>query len=70
MLHPYSIFFKAMWETPPTARDDVVPERTYRMRWRLWWSYAASRRAAAERTAATTPVQPTPRKAPGGGMAG
>ena len=74
MLHPYSIFFKAMWETPPTAHDNAFPERTRRMRWRLWWSYAARRRAAAARAAAglaaTVPVQPSPTEAPGGGIAG
>lgn len=74
MLHPYSIFFKAMWETPPAAHDDVVPERTRRMRWRLWWSYAARRRAAAERAGASTtaspPLQPGPTKAPQGRVAG
>lgn len=75
MLHPYSIFFKAMWETPPAVHDDeAVPERTRRMRWRLWWSYAARRRAAAERaaagTAATTQMPTSPTKAARGGIAG
>lgn len=74
MLHPYSIFFKAMWETPPAAHDDAIPEPTRRMRWRLWRSYETIRRAAAERpdtgSATTTPIPTTPPKAPRGRVAG
>ena len=56
MLHPYSIFFKAMWESPQAAHDDAFPERTRRTRWRLWWNHAARRRAAAERAGASTAI--------------
>ena len=74
MLHPYSIFFKAMWETPQAATDDAVPERTRRMRWRLWWSDTVRRRHAADRraagTAASTSLTSTPAEAPRGSIAG
>jgi len=73
MLHPYSIFFKAMWDTPQAPHDDAVPERTRRTRW-LWWSAAARRRHAAEQGPAdagsTTTPTPTPTRAPRGGIAG
>lgn len=74
MLHPYSIFFKAMWETPEVAHEaEAVPARTRRMRWRQWWSYTARRRAALERRAAdaaTPAARSNPSGAPRGGVAG
>jgi hypothetical protein len=72
MLHPYSIFFKAMWETPPTPHNRAVPERRRRMRW-LRWS-AAGRRHAAEQAVAdagsTGPLTLTPTRASRGGVPG
>ncbi|CAN5795282.1 hypothetical protein BH23ACT10_BH23ACT10_36940 [soil metagenome] len=75
MLHPYSIFFKALWDESAPHRhphdDDPVPERGRRFRWSPWWRYAAQRRVAAEqadRDQVNVPVMPNPWQAPRGGI--
>lgn len=73
MLHPYSIMFKAMWEVPPSSRDDAVEgddRRTRRLRDRLRRSYARVRRALgriATDDAQTPAIAPGPTEAPRGG---
>jgi hypothetical protein len=47
MLHPYSIFFEAMWEEPTARRaptDEQAAHRGHEMRWRMWWRSGAHRR--------------------------
>lgn len=74
MLHPYSIMFKAMWETPPSDHDAVPDDderrRTRRVRDRMRRSYARVRRAAgriATDDAPTPAIAPGPTEAPRGG---
>ena len=71
MLHPYSIFFRAMWETPRAADDVQVADRTRPLRWALWWRDTARRRAGATDAAAPIPTAVTaqPTEAPGEGIA-
>lgn len=73
MLHPYSIMFKAMWEAPPSNRDDAVEgdDRSIRrLRDPLRRSYARVRRALgwiATDDAHTPAIAPGATEAPRGG---
>ncbi len=59
MLHPYSIFFKALWEdTEPAPRDDVEPTSPRpqrRLRARLPWRRRANPPSASQPTMPDTP---------------